>query len=168
MKSFFIFLIKSAVIVLVLCLIGLFVNLIRNKGSIPFVAQAPYEIFTDCPEFQKNAAIVKLNKIINNNDIIYVDARPEQEFKTGHIPGAINIPYPLLSDFPSEEKLIPIRKIGNKKIIVYGEGGQGDLGKGMTSILIEMGFKNVSNLEGGLQSWIKNNGKIESSEASHE
>ena len=46
----------------------------------------------------------------------------------------------------------------NKKIIVYcGAGGQGALA---TKTLQDMGFQDVSNLEGGSDAWIKAGNKL--------
>ena len=54
--------------------------------------------------------------------------------------------------------LLKIEIDNNKKIIVYcGAGGQGALA---TKTLQDMGFQDVSNLEGGSDAWIKAGNKL--------
>lgn len=78
------------------------------------------------------------------NHIIILDVRTDEEFKLGYIEGAINIP---LDDLRNNlDKLDQ-----NKKIVVYcGVGLRGYLG---CRILMENGFKDVYNYNGGYKTY---------------
>lgn len=162
MKRLVKIILRATLITLILTIIALVQNLLRKDG-LPFIAKKPYKIYTDCPEFQHELSSVSIDEL-TKGDTVYVDARPKSEYIEGHIPGAINIPYPLLSDYPSEEEIKPLRQIkGKKKIVVYGDGGEGDLGEGLANILKEMGIENVIYLKGGIQAWIKQGKSLEKS-----
>ena len=97
-------------------------------------------------------------KLISNDpqtQIIDVQSKDVIE-NSGMIPNAIHANRGFLEFYADQREDNPFRKqeINNeKKIIVYcGAGGQGALA---TKTLQDMGFKNVSNLEGGSEAWVK-------------
>lgn len=88
---------------------------------------------------------IKMKEMIQNNkDIIIVDVRTSDEYMSDHINGAINIP---LQDISNDFE----KYVDNKDavIIVYCE--YGGRGKKACYKLDKMGYKNVYNLEGGIQ-----------------
>ena len=97
-------------------------------------------------------------KLISNDpqtQIIDVQSKDVIE-NSGMIPNAIHANRGFLEFYADQREDNPFRKseINNeKKIIVYcGVGGQGALA---TKTLQDMGFKDVSNLEGGSEAWVK-------------
>ena len=97
-------------------------------------------------------------KLISNDpqtQIIDVQSKDVIE-NSGMIPNAIHANRGFLEFYADQREDNPFRKqeINNeKKIIVYcGAGGQGALA---TKTLQDMGFKDVSNLEGGSEAWVK-------------
>ena len=86
----------------------------------------------------------------NPNEYFVIDVREETEIReTGIIDNAVNIPRGLI-----EMKLSPSGNQGlnaDTPIIVYCGGGSRASLAGKT--LIELGFKNVQNLEGGYRGW---------------
>jgi len=79
---------------------------------------------------------------------VIVDVREPKEFRKGHIPGAINIPRGLL-EFKVTAK-IPDKAT---PILVYCKtGGRGALSG---QALMKMGYKNVTNMDGGWMAWEK-------------
>jgi rhodanese-related sulfurtransferase len=89
---------------------------------------------------------LQLNEIIrNNNNVILLDVRSVQEYNEGHLNGAINIP---LSELKTKAKIILNNY--NNIIIVYCQMGARSIKA--VSILNKMGYKNVYNLIGGLDS----------------
>ncbi len=79
--------------------------------------------------------------------VIFLDCRTEDEFKAGHIPGAMHIPRGLL-EFKIESK-VPDK---NAEIIVYCKSGaRASLA---TNNLVRMGYKNAENLDGGWKAWL--------------
>ena len=89
--------------------------------------------------FEKNIDYKGMEEIINKYPTIIVDVRSEQEFKEGHINGAINIPlYKVKSDFP--------KKVKNKNEYRVLYCTSGIRSKKAQNILISMGYTNVYNL----------------------
>ena len=86
----------------------------------------------------------------NPDEYFVIDVREETEIReTGMIDNAVNIPRGLM-----EMKLSPSGNQGlnfDTPIIVYCGGGSRASLAGKT--LIELGFKNVQNLEGGYRGW---------------
>ena len=87
----------------------------------------------------------------NSNNYFVIDVREGTEIEeTGAIPNAINIPRGLI-----EMKLSPSNDSqglsSDTPIVVYCGGGSRASLAGRT--LIELGFKNVHNLEGGFRGW---------------
>ena len=92
---------------------------------------------------------------INQDNIVVIDVQSKDDVeKTGMIPGAIHAERGMLEFYAdqSEENPFRISELDpNKKIVVYcGVGGQGALS---AKTLKDMGFKNVSNLKGGVKAW---------------
>ena len=81
--------------------------------------------------------------IREDNTVILLDVRSMQEFKEGHLLGAINIP---LGDLKNKANLL----ISNheQKVIVYCQ--MGGRSKKAINILYKMGFTNLYQLNGGL------------------
>ena len=85
----------------------------------------------------------------NKDDLMLIDVRESSELKeTGSIDGALNIPRGLI-----EMKLIPNNEYlnVNTPIVVFCGGGSRAALAGST--LLDLGFKNVKNLEGGFRGW---------------
>lgn len=81
------------------------------------------------------------NELILNNAVI-IDVRSSEEYDTGHIEGAINIPVDNISSIDYDKETV---------IIVYCASGVRSANAAQT--LIESGYKNVYNLDGGLINW---------------
>lgn len=81
--------------------------------------------------------------LASNNECILLDVRSEQEYKEEHLQGSINIP---LYDINEEiERIIPNK---NNPIITYCQSGARS--KKAVSILQKKGYKELYNIEGGL------------------
>ncbi len=82
---------------------------------------------------------------IQSHDVIVLDVRPADEFKSGHIPGAISIP---LSELKERLNEIP----HNREIIAYCRGPYCVLSPEAIKILRDEGYA-ASRLEEGLPEW---------------
>ncbi|MBI5489757.1 MAG: hypothetical protein HY905_20655 [Deltaproteobacteria bacterium] len=80
-----------------------------------------------------------------------VDARFSKNWRRGHIPGAISIPYRMLSG-ADDEKLAPLRGIPGSSIVVYGAAVRGE-GKDLAEILAAAAWPGVRYIDGGLDAW---------------
>jgi len=102
-------------------------------------------------EAKKNVCEISVSEakdLLDKGGYIFLDCREPKEFKMGHIPGAMNIPRGLM-EFKVTKK-IPDK---NANIAIYCKvGGRGCLS---ACTLCRMGYKNVKNIAGGWQAWVK-------------
>jgi hydroxyacylglutathione hydrolase len=80
-------------------------------------------------------------KMVKGGRFGLIDVRAKREFQTGHIGGAINIPFPdLRKQYKELDAKIPW-------VVICNTGHRSSLG---TSILRQKGFEDVSNVAGGM------------------
>jgi glyoxylase-like metal-dependent hydrolase (beta-lactamase superfamily II)/rhodanese-related sulfurtransferase len=80
-------------------------------------------------------------RITGGTKVTLVDVRAKREFMTGHISGAVNIPFPdLRKRYQEINASLPV-------FVICNTGHRSSLG---TSILKHHGFKDVSNVAGGM------------------
>lgn len=84
-------------------------------------------------------------KVLKQDDGILLDVRSKQEYEEEHLPGAINIS---LYDLEKNIKQIILDK--TKTIVVYCASGSRS--KQAQSLLEQLGYENVYNLKGGINS----------------
>jgi len=108
-------------------------------------------IVTGCtfqkPDYLKVITPAELNRIMQNEDIFLVDVHtPEQQ----HIKGTdLFVPYNEIEKYKNK---FPEDK--NTAIYLYCEGGP--MGNAAARSLYELGYRNLTNLEGGAKAWRKN------------
>ena len=99
-------------------------------------------ISTGCAKTEK----INPEVMIENNTVL-IDVRTKEEFKSGHLEKAINIPYTEI-----EEQIKSITKDNHKNIVVYCKSGRRS---GIAQkTLMQMGYKNVVN-GGGYKDLLK-------------
>ena len=81
---------------------------------------------------------------IRNDSIALIDVREADEYESGHVPGAVNIP---LSDFTNRIDEIP-------KKLVYFICRSGGRSMQACEICVDFGLTNVKNVAGGTIGWI--------------
>jgi len=123
----------------------------KTKAMKKFYAVIAMIIFvTGCnfqqPDYVKMISAAELNQIMQNEDIFLVDVHtPEQQ----HIKGTdLFIPYNEIAKY--QDKL---PKDKNTAIYLYCEGGP--MGNAAARSLYELGYRNLTNLEGGAKAWKK-------------
>ncbi|TYL46797.1 rhodanese-like domain-containing protein [Marinomonas sp. IMCC 4694] len=88
--------------------------------------------------------------LINNEDAVVIDIRPEKEFSTGHITAAINVPATKMKD-----NLTRLEKHKDAPIIVVCKSG---ITAGASAKdLQKAGFSKVYKLQGGIAEWQASN-----------
>ena len=75
-------------------------------------------------------------------EAVVIDVRSFDEFNTGHIDGSINIPVDTISTVTYDKDTV---------IIVYCASGMRSANAAKT--LVDLGYTNVYNLDGGLINW---------------
>ncbi|MCS7486358.1 MULTISPECIES: rhodanese-like domain-containing protein [Marinomonas] len=88
--------------------------------------------------------------LMNNEDAVVVDIRPEKEFNTGHITGAMNIPATKMQD-----NLKRLEKHKDTPIIIVCKSG---ITSGASAKdLKKAGFSKIYKLQGGIVEWQSSN-----------
>jgi sulfur-carrier protein adenylyltransferase/sulfurtransferase len=82
----------------------------------------------------------------NGKDIVLVDVREREEYREGHLPGALSLPRGFLE--MRVEQAVPDR---NAPIIAYCQGGTRSLMAARA--LKEMGYQDVVSMSGGFGAW---------------
>lgn len=98
-------------------------------------------LLTACSEKYKTITTNEALDLIENGAIV-IDVRSDEEYKSGHIKGAINIPV-------DEIKNVTYNK--DETLIVYCASGVRSANA--VNILADMGYTSLYNLDGGLLNW---------------
>ena len=84
--------------------------------------------------------------LVSKKNLVILDVRTPQEFAEGHLPGAVNIDF-LHSSFKDR-----ISQLGKKKkYLVYCRSGHRSTQA--ADIMHQLGFKQVTNMTGGIMQW---------------
>jgi phage shock protein E len=100
------------------------------------------------PKGVRNVGVEEFDKLRADKNAVVLDVRTEDEFKAGHIPGAVNLDY-LSSDF--QRKAAKLDK--SKTYLVHCASGRRSVGA--SDVLTKAAFTNVVNLEPGFNGWEK-------------
>jgi len=93
------------------------------------------------------------NKIETEDQFILLDVRTEKEYLAGHVENAVWLPRGFI-----EFKIQKLISDPEKDIILYCK--RGSRSALTTYTLLEMGYKNVLNLEGGFEEWVAEGNSI--------
>lgn len=105
-------------------------------------------VFSQCTNAQnKTVAAAAFKAEIVDSNVIILDVRTAEEYASGHIHGALQADWNNPKQF--EERVAAIDK--NAPIYVYClAGGRSAAAQ---NYLVEHGFKNITNLKGGITAW---------------
>ncbi|MFQ5934998.1 MAG: rhodanese-like domain-containing protein [Acidiferrobacterales bacterium] len=111
------------------------------------------------PAFQLLHGVKSVNvweavRLINHESAVVIDVSEQHEFKSGHIPNAINIPLGNL-----DGRIKELEKHKSKPIVLSCRGGN-RAGRGAT-VLRKHGFEKVYTLAGGFGAWERDNLPVE-------
>ncbi len=124
-----------------------------EKGA--WVEKSYEELVAEAREATEHVSVEEVHDALGSGgDVGVVDVRESYEWEAGHIPGARLIPRDTLEDRAAEE--LPDR--GRRIVVHCNAGGRGALA---AKSLMEMGYTNVANLEGGLNAWRQRGYEVE-------
>lgn len=103
-------------------------------------------VVTEGSKGGKGVSPQQATALINNEDAVVVDVRPKEDFRKGHLPGAINIPS---RDFQRRMNELDVHK--EKPIILVCKTGTSSGASG--ALLAKAGFKQLHKLRGGVLEW---------------
>jgi len=95
----------------------------------------------------------ELLRRVQNGEVTVLDVRPPEEYRAGHIPGALSVPLPEL-----KKRLTTLPK--NREIIAYCRGPYCVMSIEAVDILRKKGFK-AHRLEQGVLDWRANGWRVE-------
>ncbi len=93
-----------------------------------------------------------------NQGALVIDLRSKELYDAGHIVDARNVPVREL-----ESQADSLKKWRDKNVITYCDSGAD--GASAARTLMKLGFTKVSNLQGGLSAWLKDNLPVSKSQA---
>ena len=85
-------------------------------------------------------------RLMDNDELLILDTREDQEFSSGHIKNAMHIPMSKLKQRMSE-----LEKYKSRPVLLYCRSGSRSNYSG--KLLSNAGFENVQNLAGGIMAW---------------
>ena len=92
----------------------------------------------------QDVTIDEAKDLIDTGTVEVLDVRTPEEFAAGHIPGAKLVPLQvldsMLSELDKDQKYVVVCRSGNRSTEASG-------------ILAESGFKNIFNMNGGMNEW---------------
>ncbi len=88
-------------------------------------------------------------KNLTNDKVTILDIRPVNEFVTGHIEGALHVDWNAPNFIKDLVNTVP----SDKPVLIYGNNGGID-GSNAMAVMQALGFSNISNLEGGIKSYV--------------
>lgn len=100
----------------------------------------------------ETVSLQDLQKRIKNNEVLVLDVRPHEEYKEGHIPGAISIPTRQL-----EQRMKDLPK--DKQIVAYCRGPLCAMADDAVALLKQYGFDS-KRLDEGYPEWMLQNSAV--------
>jgi len=134
---------KSLILIVALMIAAAFafnapLALAKDMNAKDFVAEA-----------KKNITAISVSDgkaMFDKGGVTFLDCRTKKEFKSGHVPGAINLSRGLI-EFKIGKKIAD----KNASVVVYCKsGGRSSLA---TDTLVKMGYKDVKSMDGGWKAW---------------
>jgi rhodanese-related sulfurtransferase len=161
MKTAIRVILQAAAIVAVSAALAVGTNLARPDG-IPLVADVPYDIFAPCVDSEVQVeAVTGADLAAAGETVLYVDARPAEEYAREHAKAAVNAPYSVLfgaADDDLARVKAAVAERGAARVVVYGtladpsaDGGAVELAEQLAKQLVEAGIRGVEHVAGGLE-----------------
>ena len=132
-------------------------RLLEFIGHHPYIAAAAFlaaiavAIYELRERLQSFAALSSMQAVrLMNQGALVIDLRSKELYDAGHIVDSRNVP---LAELPAAAD--GLKKWREKNVITYCDSGVN--GAGAARTLTKLGFTKVFNLQGGLNSWIKDN-----------
>ncbi len=119
-----------------------------------FADMTDKDFLAEARKTTKEITVAVAKADIDAGKAVVLDCRTEDEYKKGHVPGAVHLQRGLL-EFKADKKF-PDK---DAYIIVYCKTGGRSLLSADT--LNKMGYKNAVSMDGGWKGWVKEGGAVE-------
>jgi len=120
----------------------------------PVAEAADNAVIADSTESLQHPIVVdkqQVKRLIKEEAAVLLDARLPEEYKAGHMPGAINVPVEMLGEFIDKIEALP----KDAWVISYCDGPPCDKGKMLADELFYMDFTRVAYYDAGMDDWKK-------------
>lgn len=126
------------------------VNALR-ADKLPIIGDWSEEArFSDAKGESLVVSVDEAGQVFESGEALFVDARSNEDYKAGHIRGAVNLPWQDVSQsFTKTARFLE----GRAMIITYCDGESCDLSHELALFLKDMGFNNVRVLVNGWTVW---------------
>jgi rhodanese-related sulfurtransferase len=133
------------------------VGVIYNQFQPSGVALGGFQTRTvaDASPQSEGYSIVRMKRIVETGEALIVDARPQEQYLQGHIPGAINLPANEFSTSFSRHES-DLRAASDRGIVVYCSSRTCGASEKLVRELRQHGFQNLAVFSGGWDTWIAN------------
>jgi rhodanese-related sulfurtransferase len=123
-----------------------------NNATTPAVAATPdTQVAPVLPKgVQAFVPLEKAKALFDGKTALFIDARGEDAFEEGHIPGAMNVPYDQLVDYYES---LTASVATDRLIVVYCWSKTCDFSDSLASELVLMGYTNIVIFRGGWEEW---------------
>ena len=108
------------------------------------------QVCTDADTIVKKRSAEEFSKLIAEKGTVLLDVRTAEEFAEGHISGALNIDINK-EDFAQRAATLNLQ--ADTPLAIYCRSGRRSANA--CSILAEQGFRNISDLSGGIIGWLE-------------
>jgi len=137
-------------ILIILAGLAVAVNGLR-PNTIPLISRSPIAAQPSDPDSPvKPIPLTDAYEKYKEGVALFIDARSPEDFRAGHVKGALNLPNQSFDEvFP--EVVEKIEK--GEALITYCDGKECILAQALAKKLYELGFQNVSYLVNGWTSW---------------
>ncbi len=137
---------NSCIVVLVSIGFGMIANTVSSRG-IPLMGPVPQPPNT---EGVKRIALEEAYRLFRERRSVFVDARSEEEFRAGHIPGAH-----FLNHDNFEESVSTFRDLipSDTVLVTYCSGEGCGSSREVAELLHEEGFSDIRLFSGGWDRW---------------
>ncbi len=123
-----------------------------NSNSL--VVPYGYDEDVDPPAISLDYAVMKFQ----SKNTVFLDSRYSEDYKAGHIKGAINFPYEEFEEFAPQ--VLP-KLPQNGEIITYCDGTECETSLLLARELLELGYKDVKVFFGGWHEWKRSGLSVE-------
>ncbi len=144
---------QSIAVLFISAIVGLLINAVRSDG-LPLIGDwsTASQLTLDTGE-NIEISVQDARRLCLEGKALVLDARSPEDYQTGHIDGAVNLPCVSFDEyFQNISETLP----EDKTLITYCDGETCNLSKELATTLIDLGFKDVKVLVNGWSVWVQN------------
>ncbi len=156
---------QAILLAIIAAALGLTANFFNPRGVAIGLAAPPAVIgglswnnaaAADAP---RAIALAELHQLMQRGQALLIDARSGDDYRSGHLPGAVSLPWEHFFELVDRVHSFP----KDKWLICYCDGGTCELSNHLAHELLLRGFTGVAVYSGGIEEWQMSN-KLESGE----